>query len=161
MDDDEYFSDDFDSLPPGTLYELEQNAYQATQAPASQHHVPPVEHVHPNAGVVTPAQQSATLKLPPRLHSGLTNDYHTLEVGELEAEVHNDLEGQSVLHQDLHALAAQNEWSRPINGGMGDDAMDLDNFSQANAYQTNAHLEQVSVSQCHLSSGRSMTYSVL
>lgn len=143
MDDDEYFSDDFDSLPPGTLYELEQNAYQATQAPASQHHVSPVERVHPNAGVVTPAQQSATLKLPPRLHSGLTNDYHTLEVGELEAEVHNGLEGQSVLHQDLHALTAQNEWSRPINGSMGDDAMDLDNFSQTNAYQTNAHLEQL------------------
>lgn len=144
MDDDDYFSDDFDSLPPGTLYELEQNAYQATQAPAtqasvSQHHVQPVEH----ARVATPARKSATLKPPPRLHTGLTNDYLALEVGELGAEVHNDLEDQPALHQDTHVLVAQNEWPGPVNGTMGDDAMELDDYGQTNVHPTNVHLEQV------------------
>lgn len=148
MDDDDYFSDDFDSLPPGTLYELEQNAYQATQAPATQapatqHHVQPVEHAHLNARVVTPARQSMTLKPPPRLHTGLTNDYHTLEVGELGAEVHNDFEDQPALHQDSHVLVAQNEWPGPTNGTMGDDAMELDDYGQTNVYPANAYLEQV------------------
>lgn len=145
MDDDDYFSDDFDSLPPGTLYELEQNAFQATQAPASQHYVQPVEHASLDAGLVAPAQQSATLKPPPRLHTGLTNDYHTLEVGELEAEVHDDFEGQSVLHQDSHVLVAQNEWPGPANGGMGNDAMEVDDFGQVNVYQMNAHMEKVRI----------------
>ncbi|KAJ5414330.1 hypothetical protein N7509_000957 [Penicillium cosmopolitanum] len=148
MDDDDYFSDDFDSLPPGTLYELEQNAYQATQAPATQapatqHHVQPVEHAHLNARVVTPARQSMTLKPPPRLHTGLTNDYHTLEVGELGAEVHNDFEDQPALHQDSHVLVAQNEWPGPTNGTMGDDAMELDDYGQTNVYPANAYLEQL------------------
>jgi hypothetical protein len=148
MDDDDYFSDDFDSLPPGTLYELEQNAYQATQAPATQasvtqHHVQPIEHAHLNAKVATPAQQSTTLRPPPRLHTGLTNDYLSLEVGEPEAEVHNDFENQPALHQGSYVLVAQNEWPGPNNGTMGDDAMELDNYDRTNAYPTNANLEQV------------------
>lgn len=147
MDDEDYFSDDFDSLPPGTLYELEQNAYQATQAPATQQQAAAVEYARPTsgAGISTPVRQAATLKPPPRLHTGLTNDYLTLEVGELEAEVHHDPEEQPVLQQGHQVLVAQNEWpgSVNLNGARGDDAMELDDYGQANGYQMNAHLEQL------------------
>ncbi|KAJ5090282.1 hypothetical protein N7532_008966 [Penicillium argentinense] len=148
MDDDDYFSDDFDSLPPGTLFELEQNAYQATQAPATQHHGQADEDAKLHAEATAAVRQPATLKQPPRLHSGLTNDYHTLEVGELEAEVHDDFEGHSVLQQghegqqDHHGLVAQTSWPGPGNGG-ADDAMEVDDYGQANTNQMNARLQQL------------------
>lgn len=138
--DDDYFSDDFDSLPPGTLYELEQNAFQATQAPATQRHAHPSLNDGTGAG---PPVQTATLRPPPRLHTGLTNDYDTLEVGELEAEVHDNLEGAAALPQGHHVLVAQNGW--PVPGGMGD-AMDVDNDDgQANIYDMNARFQQVTL----------------
>lgn len=137
--DDDYFDDDFDSLPPSTLYQLEQNAFQATQAPATQQHDQPtvIEPVQERAS----APAFATLKPPPRLHTGLTNDYSTLEVGELEAEIHDNANGQSVLSQGHHALAADNGW--PTNGGLGDVMEVDDDYGQANAYELNARLEQV------------------
>lgn len=137
--DDDYFSDDFDSLPPGTLYELEQNAFQATQAPATQRHVQPSLNDGAQAG--PSIQASATLKPPPRLHTGLTNDYDTLEVGELEAEVHDNLEGTVALAHGQHVPVAENGW--PVEGAM-DDAMDVDNDDgQAHIYEMNARLQQV------------------
>jgi len=137
--DDDYFSDDFDSLPPGTLYQLEQNAFQSTQAPAIQQHDQsiingPVQR-RPSAHALT------SLKPPPRLHTGLTNDYNTLEVGELEAEVHDNVDGQSLLPQGHQVLVADNGW--PVSGGMGDVMEVDDDYGQANTYEMNARLEQV------------------
>lgn len=131
--DDDYFSDDFDSLPAGTLYELEQNAFQATQAPTTQHgNNQLVDEVVSYAQPGHSAQQTATLKPPPRLHTGLTNEYDTLEVGELEAEIHDN---------GTHdVLIPENMW--PVNGGMGD-AMEVDDYSQGNAYEWNQRMEQV------------------
>lgn len=78
--DDDYFSDDgFESLPPGTLLQLEQNAYRATQAQRA-----------PSAPrIVTPNVQTndTSVKPPPRLHTGLTSEYGALDVGELDAAV--------------------------------------------------------------------------
>lgn len=77
--DDDYFSDDgFESLPPGTLLQLEQNAYRATQA---QRAPSPPRAVTPNVQT-----NDASLK-PPRLHTGLTSEYGALDVGELDAAV--------------------------------------------------------------------------
>lgn len=141
--DDDYFSDDFDSLPPGTLYELEQNAFQATQAPVTQYEQKQVvgnDYLHSQQAPSVP-QVAATLKPPPRLHSGLTNDYDTLGVGELEAEVHeNGSHG---------TLIPENGW--PAHGGMGD-AMEVDdyaqtNYAQGNIYEWNARMEQVTLSR--------------
>ncbi|KAL4898313.1 hypothetical protein BDV59DRAFT_166632 [Aspergillus ambiguus] len=86
--DDDFFSDDgFDDLPPGTLFQLEQDAYRATQAPKP-------ELTHSRAavddGVSRSVPSNHTLRPPPRLHTGLTNDYNALGVGELDAEVVND-----------------------------------------------------------------------
>lgn len=144
--DDDYFSDDFDfdSLPPGTLYELERNAYQATQPSATQHdnaRLDPNAHVdfHGQAGQTI--QQPANLKQPiQRLHSGLTNEYDTLEVGELEAEVHDNVGGQLALPPDHQVMAPGG--GLPVNGGIGD-IMDVDNYPQGNSYELNIHMEQV------------------
>lgn len=137
--DDDYFSDDLDSLPPGTLYELEQNAFQATQGPATQqqHDAPLV----PEPALVHARHTTATLKPPPRLHTGLTNDYDTLEVGELEAEVYDNVEGQQAIAQAPAVMVTDNGWS--AEGGM-DDMMEVDQeYGQANAYEMNARMEQV------------------
>ncbi|KAJ5171791.1 hypothetical protein N7492_004384 [Penicillium capsulatum] len=136
--DDDYFSDDFDSLPPGTLYELEQNAFQATQAPVTQREPKQRagnDYIHAQPAPSVP--QVTTLKPPPRLHTGLTGDYDTLGVGELEAEVH-DSGGHN-------ALIPENGW--PVHGGVGD-AMEVDDYAQpdytqGNAYEWNARMEQI------------------
>lgn len=136
--DDDYFSDDFDALPPGTLYELEQHAFQATQAPTTQHDAQPVQNERT-------VQNQATLKPPPRLHTGLTNEYDTLEVGELEAEVHDNAVMTSALPPGHHVMAEDSGWT--INGGM-EDPMDVDDESgQLHAYsEVHARLEQVGFS---------------
>lgn len=99
--DDDFFSDDgFDDLPPGTLYQLEQNAYRATQAPATQQQQqqqplpeltvstrPYVRSDHQTISGDNLKPSNATLQPPPRLHSGLTNDYDDWDIGELDAEV--------------------------------------------------------------------------
>lgn len=132
MDDDDYGSDDFDSLPAGTLYELEQNAFQATQA---SHQVNPV----------LPTQPFGALR-PPRLHTGLTNDYNTLEVGELEAEVYDNGEGQHLIHDHGHALdhALEPDQKWVAHGSMGN-PMEVDEYwGQENNVPPNARLIQVS-----------------
>ncbi|KAJ5738080.1 hypothetical protein N7493_001235 [Penicillium malachiteum] len=139
--DDDNFSDDFDSLPPSTLFELEQSAFQATQAQASQYqHVQSRQNSTLLPGQVNPAAQTtstSTLKPPPRLHTGLTNDYDTLEVGELEAEVY-DNGVKSVTPAQGHPM--QHQWA--TDGAM-DDVMDVDDNPQGNIHQWSAHIEQL------------------
>ncbi|KAJ5169016.1 uncharacterized protein N7482_004610 [Penicillium canariense] len=142
--DDDYFSDDFDSLPPGTLYELEQNAFQATQAPATHHQQHDAPLALNEAALAHTRQTAAGLKLPPRLHTGLTNDYDTLEVGELEAEVYDNVEGQQAVPHGAHVLVKESGWA--VNGALGDMMEVDDQYGQANAYEMNARLEQVSSS---------------
>jgi hypothetical protein len=72
----------------------------------------------------------------------LTNDYNTLEVGELEAEVYDNVDGQHAVPYGHHAPAADIEWT--VNGEMGD-AMELDEgYGQMNMAEINARLAQVS-----------------
>lgn len=141
--DDDYFSDEFDSLPPGTLYQLEQDAFQATQAPATQ--LPPESHYAPQE--VIPNIRSTTLQPPPRLHTGLTNDYDTLEVGELEAEVHENVGGRMdnrpvEFSEEPRVLITDNGWS--VGDGVVDD-MEVDQYPQENNYEWSARLKQVSL----------------
>lgn len=131
MDDDDYGSDDFDDLPAGTLYELEQNAFQATQASAR-----PVNPVLPTQPSFNGALQ------PPRLHTGLTNDYNTLEVGELEAEVYDNVEGQHPVSYHYESHAPQ-QWAAQEQPG---EAMVVDEYhAQADMADINARLVQVSL----------------
>jgi hypothetical protein len=131
-DDDDYGSDEFDSLPAGTLYELEQNAFQATQASQAQ----PVNLLR-----TQPFNNAGALRPPPRLHTGLTNDYNTLEVGELEAEVYENVEGQHVIPHG-HVLDTDQRWAVH---GQSVDAMEVDeNFGQGNTANINTRLIQVS-----------------
>lgn len=142
-DDDDYGSDEFDSLPPGTWYALEQNAFQATQASASQYHSNPINsNSVPHAQAVPLNHNSGLLRLPPRLHTGLTNDYNTLEVGELEAEVYDNVDKPHVIPHGQHAHATGPSFAAD---GQLDDAMDLDEYyGQGNAAaEINARLVQV------------------
>lgn len=131
MDDDDYGSDDFDDLPAGTLYELEQNAFQATQASAR-----PVTSVLPTQPSFNGALQ------PPRLHTGLTNDYNTLEVGELEAEVYDNVEGQHLATYDYGSHAPE-QWD--AQGQLGDTMVVDEYHPQADMADINARLVQVSL----------------
>jgi hypothetical protein len=71
----------------------------------------------------------------------LTNDYDTLEVGELEAEVYDNVEGQQAIAQAPAVVVTETVW--PANGGM-DDMMEVDHeYGQANAYEMNARMKQV------------------
>ncbi|KAL2850317.1 hypothetical protein BJY01DRAFT_132463 [Aspergillus pseudoustus] len=99
--DDDFFSDDgFDDLPADTLLELEQEAFRATQAENQTQPEPTrqlnyaardvVDHYPQNASLRRPAAATVptvTLQPPAHLHTGLTNDYGALDVGELDAEV--------------------------------------------------------------------------
>ncbi|KAJ5540721.1 hypothetical protein N7494_005797 [Penicillium frequentans] len=144
--DDDYFSDEFDSLPPGTLFDLEQSAFQATQGQATQGQASQYQHspTVPNNSTlhtqVKPAvRNSATLQPPPRLHTGLTNDYDTLEVGELGAEVHDNAGGSVALPNGHRMLVKEHGW--PVNSEMGD-AMEVDDHA-GNISGGNTRLEQL------------------
>lgn len=142
-DDDDYGSDEFDSLPPGTLYELEQNAFQATQAPASQYHPKPLNNNPVLRTQAVPLNNNAgSLRPPPRLHTGLTNDYNTLEVGELEAEVYDNVDKPHAIPHGQHMLSTNPSFA--VNEQLGD-AMDVDEYyGQGNAAaELNARLVQV------------------
>ncbi|CAG7936804.1 unnamed protein product [Penicillium nalgiovense] len=142
-DDDDYGSDEFDSLPPGTLYELEQNAFQATQAPASQYHPKPLNNNPVLRTQAVPLNNNAgSLRPPPRLHTGLTNDYNTLEVGELEAEVYDNVDKPHAIPHGQHMLSTNPSFA--VNEQLGD-AMDVDEYyGQGNAAaELNARLVQM------------------
>jgi hypothetical protein len=128
-DDDDYGSDEFDSLPAGTLYELEQNAFQATQASQAVN----------NPLRTQPLNNAGALRPPPRLHTGLSNDYNRLEVGELEAEVYENVEGQHVIP---HGNAPDGQ--RWAGHGQSVDAMEVDDYyGQGSTADINARLIQV------------------
>ena len=143
-DDDDYGSDEFDSLPPGTLYALEQNAFQATQASASQYRSNPINSNSVLGAQAVPLNNNAgSLRPPPRLHTGLTNDYNTLEVGELEAEVYDNVDNRHVIPHGQQVLATDPSFA--VNEQLGD-PMDVDeHYGQGNiTAESNARLAQVS-----------------
>ncbi|RDW69096.1 putative DNA repair protein Rad26 [Aspergillus mulundensis] len=110
--DDEFFSDDgFDDLPPDALEQLEHDAFRATQAEPTQRELEPrhdwtqrdVPIRYPQINAINAA--NATLGPPAQLHTGLTNDYGSLEVGELDAEVFDD--GAALALDDTVAFTAR------------------------------------------------------
>jgi hypothetical protein len=85
--DDDFSDDGFDSLPAGTLLQLEQNAYQATQAPGAQSNGPSqttTRTVQDNTTLLNGAQ---FLKPPSLQYQGLSSEYVDMDVGDLDAEV--------------------------------------------------------------------------
>lgn len=108
--DDDYFSDDgFESLPPGTLLQLEQNAYRATQVQQSAPSNPP-KSILPNAQPTFTDQSTrygTSLKPPAHLHTGLTSEYGTLDIGELDAEVLDNDAGQTTTLGPAPAFTGQ------------------------------------------------------
>ncbi|KAL4804838.1 hypothetical protein BDV18DRAFT_28261 [Aspergillus unguis] len=116
--DDDFFSDDgFDDLPPDALQQLEHDAFRATQAEPSQPPQPPQpeqrrnwnsrdnSNWYPKNDPVNAA--NATLQPPANLHTGLTNDYGALDVGELDAEVFDDGPSSAVALEDT--IVPQNQ----------------------------------------------------
>ncbi|KAL3466516.1 hypothetical protein BJX64DRAFT_250216 [Aspergillus heterothallicus] len=99
--DDDFFSDDgFDDLPADALLQLEQEAFRATQAESHTQAEPTIQLNYAAPDVVdhypqtgssrrpgTSTVSTVTLQPPAHLHTGLTNDYGALDVGELDAEV--------------------------------------------------------------------------
>ncbi|KAE8378679.1 hypothetical protein BDV26DRAFT_260982 [Aspergillus bertholletiae] len=114
--DDDFFSDDgFDDLPPGTLFQLEQNAVLANQAAQPQPQAPvplgqpsrtPARHDFPAAASEPSFLSNASLNPPVRLHTGLTGDYDALDVGELDVVVLED-EAESMHGLDQPAAPAK------------------------------------------------------
>ncbi|KAL4786754.1 hypothetical protein BJX76DRAFT_88466 [Aspergillus varians] len=96
--DDDFFSDDgFEDLPPDALQQLEHDALRATQGEQTTQLEPgtrldwasrDVIHRYPQPEQTNVA--NATLQPPAYLHTGLTNDYGALDVGELDAEVFDE-----------------------------------------------------------------------
>jgi hypothetical protein len=150
--DDDFFSDDgLEDLPPSTLLQLEQNAYLATQAqrpaqPESSIHTAPA-HAQDNRQFPVAESRStpinATLKPPARLHTGLTNDYDSLDVGELDAEVLDDDTGLPVALDQPPASAGQ---AVPVRNESALEPMDieegLENPYQANFYESYNEIEE-------------------
>ncbi|GAQ11102.1 hypothetical protein ALT_8423 [Aspergillus lentulus] len=150
--DDDFFSDDgLEDLPPSTLLQLEQNAYLATQAqrPAqsgSSIHTAPASHAQDNRQFPVAESRStpinATLKPPARLHTGLTNDYHSLDVGELDAEVLDDDTGFPVALDQPPASAGQAVLVRNESAFEPMDIEEgLENPYQANLYESYNEIE--------------------
>ncbi|EAW08034.1 putative DNA repair protein Rad26 [Aspergillus clavatus NRRL 1] len=147
-DDDDFFSDDgFDDLPPSTLLQLEQNAYLATQvqqpvqfeqtAHAPDQRTTPVPAVN-KSPIRAPEPQSipantTSLRPPARLHTGLTNDYDALDVGELDAEVVDDDTGLAIALDQPPALAGQ---AVPLRHEDVADAMEIE---EGNPYQSSIY----------------------
>jgi hypothetical protein len=171
--DDDFFSDDgLEDLPPSTLLQLEQNAYLATQAQRPAQPEPPIYTASaPHAQVNRPSRVAesrstpinATLKPPARLHTGLTNDYDSLDVGELDAEVLDDDTGLPVALDQPPASAGQ---AVPFRNESVFEPMDieegLENPYQANIYESyNVLEEKVSVVESSTIAGllANVTYS--
>ncbi|KAH1548256.1 hypothetical protein KXX57_001849 [Aspergillus fumigatus] len=151
--DDDFFSDDgLEDLPPSTLLQLEQNAYLATQAqkPALSEasiNTAPTSHAQVDRQFAVAESRSipinATLKPPARLHTGLTNDYDSLDVGELDAEV---LDGDSGFPVALDQPPASAGQAVPLRNESALEPMDIEegrgNPYQANIYEAYNALEE-------------------
>ncbi|KAH2565765.1 hypothetical protein KXV42_001479 [Aspergillus fumigatus] len=151
--DDDFFSDDgLEDLPPSTLLQLEQNAYLATQAqkPAQSEasiHTAPTSHAQVDRQFAVAESRSipinATLKPPARLHTGLTNDYDSLDVGESDAEV---LDGDSGFPVALDQPPASAGQAVPLRNESALEPMDIEegrgNPYQANIYEAYNALEE-------------------
>ncbi|EAL88410.1 DNA repair protein Rad26, putative [Aspergillus fumigatus Af293] len=151
--DDDFFSDDgLEDLPPSTLLQLEQNAYLATQAqkPAQSEasiHTVPTSHAQVDRQFAVAESRSipinATLKPPARLHTGLTNDYDSLDVGEFDAEV---LDGDSGFPVALDQPPASAGQAVPLRNESALEPMDIEegrgNPYQANIYEAYNALEE-------------------
>lgn len=163
--DDDFFSDDgLEDLPPSTLLQLEQNAYLATQAqkPAQSEasiHTVPTSHAQVDRQFAVAESRSipinATLKPPARLHTGLTNDYDSLDVGEFDAEV---LDGDSGFPVALDQPPASAGQAVPLRNESALEPMDIEegrgNPYQANIYEAyNALEEKVSVVEAYTTAG--------
>lgn len=108
--DEDFFSDDgFDDLPPGTLLQLEEAAYRNTPAVQQNPQPPPARREEPPQYDASESigQSGPVNSKPPPLHTGLTNEYGGLDVGELDAEVlDDDTRSTSALDQAM-AFAGQ------------------------------------------------------
>ncbi|KAA8647466.1 hypothetical protein EYZ11_010493 [Aspergillus tanneri] len=131
---DDFFSDDgFDDLPPSTLLQLEQNAYQANQAQnwAQSQHTSQLSR--PSRSLINQAPRNShsgdlshpTLQPPAHLHTGLTNDYGALDVGELDADV-LDVENEPTVALN-QPVAFTEQSNLPQNGpAVADDSRQFD-----------------------------------
>lgn len=114
--DDDFFSDDgFEDLPADALQQLEHDAFRATQfdQPTQQPPQPEPEgrqdwdvgDVVDQTGPLNVA--NATLQPPAHLHTGITNDYGALDVGELDAEVFDNRPSHAVALDETMAFPDQ------------------------------------------------------
>ncbi|PWY78463.1 hypothetical protein BO94DRAFT_567906 [Aspergillus sclerotioniger CBS 115572] len=92
--DDDFFSDDgFDDIPPSTLFQLEQNAYHATQVQNPQQQQKEQQQPFTDSAK-TPRTFSDlnrdAVAANASIHTGLSNDYDVWDIGELDAEVLDD-----------------------------------------------------------------------
>ncbi|KAL3477927.1 hypothetical protein BJX99DRAFT_225109 [Aspergillus californicus] len=103
IDEDSYSDDGFDDIPEDALQRLEQDAFRTTQiqGPTQPDLAGPVtwdsrdytDHYSRLESTRRPGPSnvaSTTLQPPANLHTGLTNEYGALDVGELDAEVFDD-----------------------------------------------------------------------
>lgn len=124
--DDDFFSDDgFESIPTSTLLQLEQSAYQASQAQKARQ--APDEPVKSLRNQSTNAVQSrvSTLRLPghggsslrpPSLPTGLSNEYGDINAGEeLEAEVFDNAQGHIAELQQEHVYMQELQHGQDIH----------------------------------------------
>ncbi|KAB8268919.1 hypothetical protein BDV30DRAFT_217584 [Aspergillus minisclerotigenes] len=144
--DDDFFSDDgFDDLPPGTLFQLEQNAVLANQAAQPQSQTtaaigqPSRAFASHNIQAAASEQSflsNASLKHPAHLHTGLTGDYGALDVGELDAVVLED-ETESMHGLDQPAVPTEQSGSYQVNPeGEGEQAYPVAMEVEAEASHT-------------------------
>ncbi|KAL1871787.1 hypothetical protein Plec18167_006937 [Paecilomyces lecythidis] len=111
--DDDFFDDGFESIPTSTLLQLEQNAYQATQAQKTQQtQDEPVRSLQDQSTYALqshvstlrqPAFGGSSLR-PPSLPTGLSNEYGEINAGEeFEAEVFDNAQDHMAELQREHA----------------------------------------------------------
>lgn len=125
--DDDFFDDGFESIPTSTLLQLEQNAYQATQAQKIQQtQDEPVRSLQDQSTYALqshvstlrqPAFGGSSLR-PPSLPTGLSNEYGEINSGEeLEAEVFDNAQDHMAELQREHAYMQGLQHGQDIHMG--------------------------------------------